>query len=383
VGHGCTFNKLAEYFIMEKKPTLLVIDDNPVNIDIIQTGLSADGYKVIAAEDGLKGLDLIRNGDPDIVILDLMMPQPDGFEILKQVRTNEHYDGLPIIVITALQDQDTRIKALKLGADDFINKPFNRIELEARVRSLLRIHNLWEKVQERNEQLIKLDKLKRDLVDMLIHDLNNSTTVIGLNLHLLENYVVESDESSYLLHLIKHSNDETIELLMSLLDTSRLEEGKLPLKLSKIQPRELVDSVVEMFDLAAQESGKKLIKEYSDVPTIIADKLLTKRTLVNLLMNALKYSPRKGKIIIRVSLTEDKKYVRFEVIDDGPGVPSDFKEHIFERFSQADAMAKGKRRGVGLGLTFCKLAVTGMGGTIGFESPEDIGSIFYFNLPVT
>ncbi|MCI0658222.1 MAG: response regulator, partial [Acidobacteria bacterium] len=173
--------------------TILVVDDDPRNIRLMESILKTSGYAVITAEDGEQALEAVARHRPDAVLLDVMMPGVSGFEVCKKLRSQYETRLLPIIMVTALNALEEKVQALETGADDFLSKPVNRMEMLAKLRSILRVKSLHDEVEQtrlqleaKNRELIQVEQLKEKLTQMVVHDLKNPLSGIVGNLQLLE-----------------------------------------------------------------------------------------------------------------------------------------------------------------------------------------------------
>ncbi len=357
-----------------EKPKILIVDDEDLNIEFLKALLRKKGFEIVTADGGSKALEMINSNKPDLILLDAMMPSPDGFEVCRQLRQNSKTKLLPIIMVTALQSEEDEEKALTAGADDFLSKPINTFELYSRIRSLLRIKLL-------NDELIEIQALRDSLTQMIIHDLKNPLTGIMGCCELL--MLMKDSMSSDQAVLVKKIEDNTAviaNMTNEILDVSRLEENKLQLKRSSFSIEEVFKANVNEFQVMLKKHGVECeIESNSGLPEITADRDIFNRIIANLLFNAIKHSIHRGKI----QLKAEKKSNRFDfaVIDQGEGIPAEYLEKIFEKFAQAEMKQKGLKTDRGLGLTFCKMAIEAHGGKIWAESEVGKGSSFRFYIP--
>jgi len=177
---------------MENK-TILIVDDDEKNIKLLKAYLQAEEYRIFQALNGEDALKMVNNFNPDVILLDVMMPGIDGFEVCKRLKTDEKTKMIPVVMVTALREREDRIKALEAGADDFLSKPVNKTELLVRVKSLLRIKsyhdqllNSYKEIALKNERLKELERIKEGLTHMIIHDLNNPLSAIYGNLEMIK-----------------------------------------------------------------------------------------------------------------------------------------------------------------------------------------------------
>ena len=374
------------------KETVLIVDDEERNIKLIRLMLKAEEYHLIAAQSGEEALQAVEETPPDLILLDVMMPGIDGFEVCRRLKQEEQTRIIPIVMVTALREKEHRVKALQAGADDFLSKPVDQTELVVRVKSLLRIKSYHEdllnsnrEIAEKNERLEELEEAKEGLSHMIIHDLRNPLTAISVSLEmiLLRKQNLNEVQHENLRKCVNYCSDLD-RLIQSLLDIRRMEEGKMPLHKEPEDLVALTEETVGEFKSRADLKGVTMSFSSSDgSASLNMDREIIKRVVDNLLNNAIRHTPEGGEITVSVDIPSGQGSGRVRVIDNGDGVPSDYHERIFGKFEQAELKGKGLSVGrSGLGLAFCKMAVEGHGGRIWIES-EGIGKgcTFGFVIP--
>ncbi|MFQ5882336.1 MAG: response regulator [Candidatus Methylomirabilales bacterium] len=364
--------------------TILVVDDEVENRMLLEAILVSQGYRVVTAADGEGVLAKVRADLPDLILLDVMMPGQDGFEVCRQLKATPDTRLIPVVMVTVLSEREDRIRGIEAGADDFLSKPVHRWELLARTKSLLRIKSLQDDLQKSYEQLRKLEELRDRLIQLLVHDLKGPLTSLLLQTDLLLSHegepVLEEKHWDGLRRMRQHV-EYLAHLVQSLLDIARMEEGRLPLRLEDIPVADLVGSLLHEFEVPYASKGVSVEGRVpSGLPALHGDRDLLKRVLLNLLKNALDYTPTGGQVVVGTQV-EDEGFLKIGVRDTGVGIPQAFQEKIFEKFAQVQLREAQERRGTGLGLTFCKLAVEAHGGRIWVESEEGKGSEFFFTVP--
>lgn len=358
------------------QPTILVVDDIPENVELLEAYLVPEKYNVVTAYNGIEALERVQESPPDIVLLDVMMPQMDGFEVCQTLKNDPKTQFVPVVMVTALKERDDKLKGIEAGADDFLTKPIDRVELLTRIRSLIRVKFLHDDLEKSYVALQELQNTKERLTQMIIHDLKNPLTGVKANIEIVG--MEDLGETRECLDAAQRSCDLLFNMIQDLLDISKMEEGKLVLTRETLDLKEIVSPVVREVSVPAQAEDKEVVVDMpDDLARINLDRDLVYRTLSNLMQNAVKHSGRGGTITVRASNTED--HMRIAVQDTGQGIPDDFKEKIFEKFGQVETR---QRTGSGLGLTFCKMAVEAHEGRIWVESVEGEGSTFIFELPL-
>lgn len=373
-------------------PLILVVDDNPLNVEPLTELLRAMGYRTAAAMNGEAALLRTRELRPDLILLDIMMPGMNGMEVCRRLKADPRSLHIPVVFVTALSDTSDKIAAIEAGGDDFLTKPYNRPVLLARIRSLLRLKEARDGLETSYRQLQTLEKLKDDLMGMIVHDLRSPlTSVMGTLEIVLDGDVGElNDEQSSLLGDALKRGEDLLHLIDDLLELAQLEESKLVLQLQQLSVDELLESVREDWALEAQRAGAGLAITEAGPISMRADPRLLRRVLGNLVSNALQHADRaEGGLEIRLAavpapvpegLGSTPSVVWFSVADNGVGIPEAYQELIFQKFGSL-GLRGGRAGPSGLGLTFCKLAVEAHGGRIWVQSRPREGSVFHFVIP--
>lgn len=361
------------------KGRILVVDDNLANRKLAEAHLFAAGYTVELADGGAKAIELFIAKPHDLVLLDILMPQMNGFEACVKLRALPTGAVTPIVFLTALSDLETHEKAMASGADDFLTKPINRTELLIRVRSLIRVKKL-------NEQLKQAQRQKDELAALIVHDLKSPLTGILGNADLLIEDPAATEDVRGAARDIYRSAEAMHRMVLNILDISRSEDGSLALRRDFLDIKALLDSVTSGFEKRAQERSQSITRDIAPLPAIFADRDLIERVLHNLFDNAVKYAPKKGTISVVGKVIGPEgpaQRVEISVSDDGQGIPANFRDKVFEKYVQLEeGAAAHARTSRGLGLTFCKLAVEAHGGMIVAEENIPKGTTFRLQLPV-
>ena len=353
-----------------KVPTILIIDDEPDNFDVIYLLLSKKGYDFHYIDDAtevITSLDIIQ---PDLILLDVMMPDVNGIELCKQIREIPQWQAVPITMVTALTRKEDLAQCLNAGADDFISKPLNGLELRARVHSMLRI-------KHQHDSLQTLLQFREDMVHMLVHDLRNRLTDVLLGVEFLEMDVEPSVQQK--LEKIYESAQGVQLLVDDLLKIALLESGNLRLNRRDVDIRELVQSVMDNFSAIATQKKQLLVSQFPNSPLnkISIDETLIYRVLDNLLSNAIKFAPENSEIVVTLENTQSDA-LKIQVIDSGPGIPHDLRQRIFEKYEIGTLVPNVSQ--IGLGLALCKMIVKAHQGEIRVKSNQPKGSIFEITL---
>jgi signal transduction histidine kinase len=354
--------------------TVLIIDDEPLAREGLQALLGGEGYQLVLAVNGQEGLAKTAELSPDVILLDVMMPDMDGYEVCMQLRSNPQSRHIPIIMLTALSDKESLVRGLDAGADEFLSKPVTGLELRARVRSMLRI-------KKQHDELERLLQLREQLVNMVVHDMRHPLQVIMSYSDLLLNGEYLSAEQRESIEQINANADQLNKLLTEMLIMAKMEQGQFVLNRSVVELGQLVRDTWQHHRAIARERHIRLRFELPEQPLRVElDANLFIRVLDNLLSNALKFSPPGSEVTLRIlyplAITQP---IRIQVIDQGPGIPVGDEERIFNPFEIVALRHKGFTQ-IGLGLPFCKQVVEAHGGLIRVESNPPVGSIFTIEL---
>ena len=367
-------NKLA------KKDRILVVDDIFDNLLVIETILEDEGYEIEIQESSKLGLKMAEESLPDLILLDVMMPEMDGYEFTRRIRQNQQLPYIPILLITAY-DSISVVEGLDAGADDFIRKPVDADELQARVRSLLRLKH---SIDERDH----MASLRQDFVSRFTHDLRTPIAASNRILKLLREgrfFEISPDIEQIFTTMIT-SNDDLLHMVNSLLEVYRYEADCKKINFDKINIHDLVRDVVQELTPLAEEKQLSLKSnlenlenlennnsENSEVYTIFADRIEIKRVLTNLIGNAIKFT-QTGFIEVTLQLADT---VQIKIKDTGSGIAPEEQAILFERFRPG----KHKNSGSGLGLYLSRCIIEAHDGSINVESESGNGSTFTISLP--
>lgn len=352
--------------------TILVVDDNEANRLLARGTLEDEGYRVIVADGGAEAVSLFEREAPDAVLLDVRMPEVDGFAACGKIRALPGGADVPVLFLTALRDVDTFDHALRAGGDDFLTKPVRPAELVVRVQTALKLRRMSVELREhyalmkqQRDDLLRLQLQKERLTAFVVHDLKNPVNVMDLHAQVLlreKGLPASARESA---SRIRAEARQLNRMILNLLDLSKADEGKLIPNLSTVDLRATVE---EMFaELDARASSRKIVLHAAiEVDRVIADADLLRRILTNLVDNAIRYAPEGS--TVEVSTAASPAGTEIRVADEGAGIPREKREKIFDPFVQIESGAESSvRSGRGLGLAFCKLAVEAHGGSIGVE----------------
>jgi signal transduction histidine kinase len=361
---------------------LLIVDDDPINRDVLTRRLARQGHIVRSASSGMDALRMMREEAFDLMLLDVVMPGMDGYEVLRELQLDERLRKVPVIMISVVSEMQSVVRCIEAGAEDYLAKPFNPTLLNARIGASLdkkrgrdRESALLEQVQANYRRLQELEQLRDDMRNMIVHDLRTPLTAVIMGVELLQSHGALNDSQHELMSVAANGGKTLLAMVNDLLDVEKMESGAAQLHMVPLSADVLVATVLKQVAPLAAGGRTQLVAEIAPgLHPFPGDENALTRTLVNLIANAIKFT-RGGRVTISVS--EDAETIRFAIRDTGEGIPTAAFERIFDKFSQLDH----RKAGTGLGLAFCKLAVEGHGGHIAVESTPGAGSTFSFAIP--
>jgi len=373
-----------------KPEVILVADDIPANVELLLDQLNSLGYDTITAVDGPSAVAVTFEQQPDLCILDVSMPAGDlgvddrstGFEVCRRIKRDPRTSRIPVIFVTALNDTSDRVRAIEAGGDDFLTKPHNRLVLGARVRSLLKLKAATDALEDSLRKLRELEKVRDDLMKMIVHDLKTPLTSVLATLEMLSDgdFGQVSTSQKVAIGDVEAKSEDLLALINDILEVARIEEANITLALSPMAPGALLAELVhEWGHRFQQEQTTVSVSVADDAPIFTGDKGLIKRVFSNLIQNAVTHSSKA--VHLEFNARRAGHGVLFTVTDNGPGIPPEYHEIIFRKVGQVEGPRKPRTRSSGLGLTFCKLVVERHHGRIWVKSAEGKGSSFYIELP--
>ncbi len=355
--------------------TILIIDDNEHNLQVVGTTLMPMGYDIVPASSGEAAFQRIRAKRPDLILLDVQMPDVDGFEVCRRLRADPETFDIPVIFLSASDEKNIIVKALEQGAVDYVTKPFNKAELLSRVRSHL-------EMKRAKDRLRKLLDERDEFIGVMAHDLKNPLSGILLSAALAQERYSDGDDTMHkLLESIRSTSEEALGFLDRFLeDTVR---NTAPVKLA-LKPVDLVSVVHDealKYRAAAEKKGIELLVDLEEKPlTVMGEPLAIARVVANLVSNAVKFCSQGDRVTVAVEPVLDGG--RLIVADTGPGFTEEDQAKMFEKFVQLSAAPTAGERSTGLGLSIVKRLVELMHGKIVCVSESGEGARFSAEFPV-
>lgn len=374
---------------------ILVVDDTPQTLQLLVTVLSGANYAVRPADSGALAMASIEASPPDLILLDVKMPQMSGFEVCRRLKQNPDTQEIPVIFLSGLSDLDDRVQGFQLGAVDFITKPFQREELLARVKTHLELarlrSHLAEEVAKKThalqsayDELAKASRLKDEFLSTMSHELRTPlTAVIGLAEVLRTGaYGGMNQEQTEVLEVVETSGRRLLRMINDILEYAQLVAGQVTLQTMECAVADLVKSAMESVRSVADK--KKILLDFPLTEpngSVRLDPQIVKKILVVLLENAVKFTEAGGSAGIVIQSAAGKKMVEFEVWDTGCGIAEANMFRLFKPFVQLDAGIDRTHEGSGLGLALAQKLANLHGGEIRVTSKLGEGSRFCVSLP--
>jgi signal transduction histidine kinase len=360
------------------KSRVMIVDDSEDDVETIRRWVADDATDVRGITDSTQAERIFTEFEPDLILLDLHMPEPDGLEILRRIREARSLLGfLPVLVLTGDVGPVARNNALDLGADDFLTKPLDRKEVVLRVRNLLATRRL-------HVELARAYRHKSEFLASVSHELRTQlSSVIGFSELLLSDNTDRFDEPRRrkFLAQINSSGRYLLDLTSDILDLAKIESGHATLRLENVVIVDVAHDVIRTMDPLAARKAIRIKTDLAVAGQVQADAGKLRQMLLNLVSNAVKFTPEGGQVTIGARRLADT--VEISVSDDGIGIAESQFEHLFEEFRQVDSDIAREQQGTGLGLALTKRFVELHGGQIKLASEVGKGSVFTLSLPLT
>jgi len=361
---------------------VLIVDDNESNRDVLARRLSKQNYRVEMAENGREALDKVRAQAFDVVLLDVMMPQMDGYEVLQRMKADENLRHIPVIMISALGEMDSVVRCIEMGAEDYLPKPFSPTLLRARIGACLdkkRAHDrearLLSQVQENYAKLRRIEQQRDDLMHMIIHDLRSPLSSNIAGIEMVDMLGPLSEEQRECLQIAMRSGQNLLELINEILDLAVIESGRLTLSHEPVVLADVIHECLALIDVQAQEAGIHIRLIPCDPTWMVdVDRIRIKQVLINLLSNAIKYNCEQGTVEVSC-IAGSTGRLHLCIKDTGAGLSADDLQQLFQPFNRL-GQENSTEEGTGIGLALTQKLVELMGGTVRVTSTLGVGSEF-------
>lgn len=366
-----------------EKASILIVDDTPVNLRLLVNVLARQNYMVRAARSGAMALESVRLDPPDLILLDINMPEMTGYEVCGHLKADPRTQGIPVIFISALNDTEDIVKAFDMGGVDYITKPFKVREVIARVESQLTLsaqrREIEQLLERDRQQFARIDQMRQQFLGSMTHDLKNPLALINGYVRVLEKHTQGDASAAEYLGMIQRGVEKIKLLVTDILDLVHID----------VQPHTATEPVsvaqslqtgYEEFMGRAQEKNLSFLLEMPEPDVVVEiDESRLARCLDNLLSNAIKYTPQ-GTVILRAVPSDEE--VVIEVEDTGLGIPTDEIHRIFEAFFRVTHDAHRAEEGTGLGLFIVKTIVEQERGRVEVKSELGKGSTLRIAFPI-
>ena len=359
------------------KPHILVVDDEPDNRRLLNRIL-AHRAKITEAGDGHSALEILSRESYDLVLLDIMMPDMTGLQVLEIIRGQSATADLPVVLISALSDTDDIVRGLQLQANDYIVKPIDIDVVMARVETQLKLKQTSDLQKQAIAELEAAQQMKDKLLRIASHDLRSPLSNVNMVHALLRDYVADQPDALEILDTLQVTVGKMKGIIEEFLDVSKFQTSGIDITLGPVEVSEIVAAVAAQYSRMAFD--KNIAIQTVDLPGVaLADHARLEQALNNLVTNAIKYSPRDTVISLWSDVQDGR--VRLNVADQGPGIPAGERDKLFKEFSQLSTRPTAGEASSGLGLWIVKQMVNLQGGAVGVDCPQDGGSIFWIDLP--
>jgi two-component system sensor histidine kinase/response regulator len=362
---------------------ILAVDDDRINLRIIGGILRHEGYEIAEASSGEQALEVYATFQPNLVLLDVMMPGIDGFTTCRTLKKTHGDKCAPVIFVTAKSEADDVVMGFDAGGVDYLTKPFRPKEVVARIRTHLSNQQLVEQQKLLVSQLSKANADKDRFLGMCAHDLRNPLSSIRGLAELLDEDAVGpmSGEQKEIIQTIHGASQSMLQLVNELLDVATIEGGHLKLDKMPTSMAEIVERSVHLSNMEAAKKNTKIemVKTNGD-PVVDVDRNKMRQVVDNIISNAVKYSPKGS--IITVVIHANADVAGFAVRDNGPGIPDSERHLLFKDYGRLSAKPTGGEKSTGLGLAICRKIVEAHNGTIGVENIPGRGAEFIVSLPI-
>lgn len=371
---------------MEINPSeykILIVDDVMSNVLLLKVLLTNEKFNIVTASNGHQALEQVDKENPDLVLLDVMMPDMSGFEVAQQLKANPDTAEVPIIFLTALNSTADIVKGFQVGGNDFISKPFNKEELIIRVTHQISLVAAKRIIVAQTEELRKTIVGRDKLYSVIAHDLRSPMGSIKMVLNMLILNLPSStigEEMYELLTMANQTTEDVFALLDNLLKWTKSQIGKLKVVYQDVDMVEVAEGVIEIFSMVAGLKNIQLRLEVPEHLNVYADIDMIKTVIRNLISNAIKFSNEGSEVLVKV--TEEDGMAIVSVKDSGCGIDEDNQKKLLHTDTHFSTFGTNNEEGSGLGLLLCQDFVIKNGGKLWFFSVKNEGSTFYFSIPL-
>ncbi|GAB4314331.1 MAG: hybrid sensor histidine kinase/response regulator [Bacteroidales bacterium] len=361
------------------EPSILIVDDNKDNILVLGLALKEKDYNLTVAFNGPDALEILESTPVDLVLLDVMMPGMDGFEVCRRIKANEKLREVPVIFITALNDTENIVRGFEAGGIDYLTKPFKKRELFARVETQLKIRRQQRQLEEQAREL-KQTMMSRDkLYSIIAHDLRSPLANIKSILMALDSDLIEPENFRQLIGMLRNTTNETYDLLENLLLWSRRQSAMMKPDFSEADINEIAEKTLHVLQPVAESKKISLVLDTRNAGRHTVDKNMISTILRNLTSNAIKFTPEGGTITISCSTVKDA--LQIKVADTGIGMSREDCKKLLNPHEHFTTKGTANEKGAGLGFQLVQEFVSAHNGKLEVDSERGKGTTFTITIP--
>lgn len=365
---------------MNSQPTILIVDDNKKNLQVLGSFLREQEWRIVVAIDGAAALKLVERLLPDLILLDIMMPEMDGYEVCRKLKSKDQTKEIPVIFLTAKNDTEDIVEGFRVGGVDYITKPFKQEELIARIKTHIELQRSKAIIREQADKLKKTIKTKEKMYGIIGHDLRGPIGNMSMLFdHLTsDSFELTDQENLELIDSLRKTAKETFYLLENLLYWANFQTGSIAFNPENINVNEITGQTFYLLTSSAGNKNIELINKTGD-DFVRADKNMVKTVMRNLVSNAIKFTQSGGKVV--VSAKNEGEMIKISISDNGIGLSEDKRKKLFRDDEIITSRGTDNESGSGLGLKLSKEFIEMNKGKIDVESRIGEGTTFYFILP--
>ena len=365
------------------KPYVIAVDDEQLNLELLRFILEKNNFFFKGTHKESAFFDLLDERIPDLILLDVLMPEIEGFDLCEKIKTNKKYKNVPVIFLTGKVQVKDKVKGFEVGGVDYVTKPFNEHELIARIQTHVELIRAKNQIEQQAENLRQSNLLKDRMFSIIGHDLRSPLSAAKLKMDFIRRGIIDPKAPEFLddtvIGLLK-TMDEALNLLQNLLGWAKSESDKIQIIPEVLDIHELVEQTFRLLNLGSDHKNISLVNTIAKESFVFADLNTTKTVLRNLVSNAIKFTPVSGKILVSGELNQDAMTIA--ITDNGQGIPKEDIQKILNPNEHFSKLGTENEPGTGLGLVLCQSFIKKNGGTLNIKSTVGKGSTFYFDVPL-
>lgn len=366
-----------------EKPYILALDDELLNLELLRFILERNNFSFKGINDDDLLFELLEERLPDLILLDIIMPKIEGFELCEKLKKVEKYKEIPVIFLTGKVNVKDKVRGFEVGGVDYVTKPFNQQELIARIQTHVELRRAKNQIEQQAENLRQSNALKDRMFSIIGHDLRSPLSAAKLKMDFIMRGIIDPKADNFLdgtVFELLNTMDEALNLLQNLLGWAKSESDQIQVIPENFDIHELVEQTFRLLKLGSEHKQLHLVNQVPQETFVNADLNTVKTVLRNLLSNAIKFTPVNGQITVQTTTKGERTVI--EVVDNGQGIAKADIAKILNPNEHFSKLGTEKEPGTGLGLVLCQNFVQKNGGSLKIKSTLGEGSIFYFDLPI-